>query len=50
MKWVIALTLLILLLYLLSKWIIYCATTRGLLYYLATAHNDMLNAEKVQEL
>lgn len=50
MKWIIVLTLLVLLLYLLSKWVIYCATTRGLLYYLANAHNDLLDADKVKEL
>ena len=50
MKWIIVLTLLVLLLYLLSKWIIYCATTRGLLCYLANVHNDLLNSEKVKEL
>lgn len=50
MKWIIALVLLVLLLYLLSKWIVYCATTRGLLYYLANVHNDLLDVEKVKEL
>lgn len=50
MKWIIVLTLLVLLLYLLSKWVIYCAPTRGLLYYLANAHNDLLDADKVKEL
>lgn len=50
MKGIIVLLLLALLLYLLSKWVVYYAATRGLLYYLANAHNDLLSAEKVKEL
>jgi len=40
---VILLTLLIVAMY---KWFIFYCTTRGLLYYLATEHNDELDEKK----
>ncbi len=50
MEWIVCLILLALLLRALDKWIGYYGTTRGLLYYLGVAHNDLLSVEKIKEL
>ncbi len=33
-----------------SKWFAYCCATKGLLYYLAVEHGELLDAKKAREL
>ncbi|MEG1814003.1 MAG: hypothetical protein RSC06_15815 [Clostridia bacterium] len=50
MMWIPVIVLLLLLVLAVSKWVAYYAAVRGLLYYLATEHNDLLSEEKTREI
>lgn len=48
--WLLIVVLIILAVWLAGKWLSYYFATEGLLYYLATEHEELLNVDKVREL
>ncbi len=48
--WLLIVVLIILVVWLAGKWLSYYFATEGLLYYLATKYDDLLEIEKVREL